>query len=361
MRKIKKLFRLNRLYDVNYSDQILRSLVKTTFAKKKLNILSLMIVTIIVRLHVDTLLGMILSTGNFYLDFWIQIFISVGLVIKCGWIYQIVERFDRDIYSVTRYLVNNYSDDNYRKWKRYVTFTICLYLIAYFSRVEVKSQVIKVHIIQYLICYVMIEVIERRYQMYGRFNLAFSPYAPTFTYGDELQIISNQLLDRPEEGGVYDSPLPILRKISQCEPIQFNLDEEKQKEPDLVLHKSPSNQLRIMFSADKLSHGSTQPNIKDDSPVKFQNQSTHLLPPSPPPPLSPPPSLSPPPPLDITEHREISISTSIEIPIEMHIERPAELPTDLTLPIELTKKKTTLTQRFIATDDFQFKKNLLCN
>ncbi len=305
MRKIKKWFRLNRLYDVNYSDQILRSLVKTTYAKKKLNILSLMIVTIIVRLHVDALLGMILSTGNFYLDFWIQIFISVGLVIKCGWIYQIVERFDRDIYSVTRYLVNNYSDDNYRKWKRYVTFTICLYLVAYFSMVEVKSQVIKVHIIQYLICYVMIEMIERRYQMYGHFYFAFNPYTPTFTYGDELEIISNQELNDPLEGGVYESPLPILRKNSRSEPMLFNLEEFPKKEAHFAFG-SRQDHLQILLNADELAqpiHANRNDlpiaDRKDsaiadhedsaiadhkankDSPIQFQNQSTQLLPPSP--------------------------------------------------------------------------------
>src|SRR6185312_5409300 len=102
MQTLKKWFQLNRLYDINYSDQILRSIVKTTYAKKSISSLLLMLLTVIARLHIDAICGIIFNFHNIYIDFWLQIFISVILVIKSGWIYQIVERFDREVYSLTR-------------------------------------------------------------------------------------------------------------------------------------------------------------------------------------------------------------------------------------------------------------------
>ncbi len=210
---IRKWLRVGSSYDVNYSDQILRSIVKTTYAKKKLNILSLMLVTIIVRLHIDAILGLLFQTGHFYVDFGLQILISAFLVIKSGWIYQGVERFDREVYSLTKYLVNNYSDDNYRKWKRYVTFVIGFYLIICVSLIEINSQYLKIAIIQYLICYVIIEVIEKRYQMYDQIYSILNPHVPVFndqqTQAD-FEIVQNHEIN-PNSEATY-SPIPILKK-----------------------------------------------------------------------------------------------------------------------------------------------------
>ncbi len=193
MQTLKKWFQLNRLYDINYSDQILRSIVKTTYAKKSISSLLLMLLTVVARLHIDAICGIIFNFHNIYIDFWLQIFISVILVIKSGWIYQIVERFDREVYSLTRYLINNYSEDNYRRWKRNVTFVICSYLFIYFSVAEITSSMLRIYILQYVICYVIIEIIERRY--YNEVFHIFNTKTAVFTYTDDnFELIGDKKL-----------------------------------------------------------------------------------------------------------------------------------------------------------------------
>ena len=191
MQTLKRWFKPHRLYDINYGDRILRSIVKTTYAKKSISSILLMLLTVIARLHIDAICGAIFNFNNIYIDFWVQIFISIILVIKSGWIYQMVEKFDREVYSLTRYLINNYSEDNYRRWKRNITFLVCIYLSIYFSVVEITSYVLRIYILQYVICYIIIEIIERKY--YGEVFHIFNTKIGIFTYGDDdFELISDR-------------------------------------------------------------------------------------------------------------------------------------------------------------------------
>jgi hypothetical protein len=188
MQTIRRWIGWHQIYDINYTDQILRSIVKTTYAKQKLSGIVLMLLTVLVRLHVDAILSLMINFNNIYIDFWIQIFISIILVIKSGWIYKIVEKFDREVYGMTRYLVNNYSDVNYRQWKAKTTFLICVYLVIYLSFVEINSTLLRIYIIQYLICYIIIEIIERK--SYIQAFSIFNTKSPIFTYiDDDFEIV----------------------------------------------------------------------------------------------------------------------------------------------------------------------------
>lgn len=192
MQFLGRLLKLDRLYDINYGDQILRSIVKTTYAKKKVSLLLLMILTVIFKIHVDAILSIIFNTGNFYIDFCTQILISVILVIKSGWIYKIVEKFDTEVYLLTRYLINNYTENNYRKWKRNITLVICFYLIIYLSVIEINNNMLKTYIIQYMVCYFIIEMIEKKY--YGHIFDLFHEKSPIFVLNDDnLQIKRNSI------------------------------------------------------------------------------------------------------------------------------------------------------------------------
>ena len=193
MQFLGRLLKLDKLYDINYSDQILRSIVKTTYAKKKASLLLLMILTVILKIHVDAILSIIFNTGYFYIDFCIQIIISVILVIKSGWIYKIVEKFDSEVYLLTRYLINNYTESNYRKWKKNVTLVICIYLIIYLSVIEINSNMLRTYIIQYMICYFIIEFIEKKY--YGHVFGLFHQKSPIFVLNDDNFVIKKNSIN----------------------------------------------------------------------------------------------------------------------------------------------------------------------
>jgi hypothetical protein len=232
---MKKFFKYSG-YDVNYTDQILRAIVKTTYAKKKLNTILLMLMTIIARLHIDAIFSMIFHYNNIYIDFWVQILISILLVIKSGWIFELVKKFDEEIYMMTRYLVNNYSEANYIVWKRKATFVICFYLIIYLHLVNITSQVLILYVVQYLICYIVIEIIEKRHQMYARLA---NPQTPT-CYGDhDFDIIKTS---HPSDQDPQKSP---FRGPSQ-DPIQgLSQDPIQGISPQLPTSKASQQSIRL--------------------------------------------------------------------------------------------------------------------
>ena len=73
----KNWFRLS-----NYSDRVVKSVIATTYAKKKLSIILILIATILLRIHILTLLCILISTGNFYVDFVLHIILSVLVTLK---------------------------------------------------------------------------------------------------------------------------------------------------------------------------------------------------------------------------------------------------------------------------------------
>ena len=147
--------------NINYGEQLLKSIIATKYAKGKLSILLMLIATSILRLHLTTIITTTLSY-NFYVDFFTQIIVSIIAVFQTNRIYKFIELFKPYFYSLTRYIINNYTPERYRKWKRNVTLCICFYIILIFSLFEITSNLVKMYTIQYMICYGIVDIIEQR-------------------------------------------------------------------------------------------------------------------------------------------------------------------------------------------------------
>ena len=147
--------------NINYGEQLLKSIIATRYAKGKLSILLMLIATSILRLHLSSVITILLSC-NFYVDFVVQIVVSIIAVFQTNRIYKFVELFKPHFYSLTRYIINNYTPERYRKWKRNVTLCICFYIILLFSFFEITSKLVIMYTIQYMICYGVVDIIEQR-------------------------------------------------------------------------------------------------------------------------------------------------------------------------------------------------------
>lgn len=147
--------------NINYGEQLLKSIIATRYAKSKLSILLMLIATSILRLHLSSVITILLSC-NFYVDFVVQIVVSIIAVFQTNRIYKFVELFKPHFYSLTRYIINNYTPERYRKWKRNVTLCICFYIILLFSFFEITSKLVIMYTIQYMICYGVVDIIEQR-------------------------------------------------------------------------------------------------------------------------------------------------------------------------------------------------------
>ena len=149
------------LQNVNYGEQLLKSIIATRYAKGKLTVLLMLIFTAILKLHLSSIITILLST-NIYVDFFTQIIVSIIAVFQTNRIYRFVEGYKSHFYALTRYIINNYTPERYRRWKRNVTLGICIYIIVIFSLFEITSNLVIMYTIQYMICYGVVDVIEQR-------------------------------------------------------------------------------------------------------------------------------------------------------------------------------------------------------
>ena len=141
-----------------YIERVLWTLLKTSFTKNSFCYLLISLITIIIRTHIDAILASIFVTPSDILNFIIRTIISCLLVINSKYLYDIVVRYKPEIYDLVRYLINNYTTKNFKRWKRKVTLYSCVYLYIATFFVEISNNSIRQTIIEYLICYAIIEL-----------------------------------------------------------------------------------------------------------------------------------------------------------------------------------------------------------
>jgi len=153
---------LNMLKALITIDQnnIAYEIVKMKYIKRIVNTSLICLIAIIIRIILYSILSLLITFGNIYIDFTMQIIISIFLCLKTKFIHDIVNIFNNDFYKCTKYIINNYSEQNYRYWKNYVIFCVLMLLYIYFSIVEITSNIIRIYIVQYMICYTYIDISE---------------------------------------------------------------------------------------------------------------------------------------------------------------------------------------------------------
>ena len=135
---------------------LFQKFVTTTFVKKKLSLILINLVASVIRIHLGILIGWIIQY-NPYTDFFIQIAITICIALQSGIIYNFLGRFEHEFYLFTRYLINNWSPENYRFWKRCFMVGICLYAWVCLAIIKVNNIILELHVLQYFISHVIID------------------------------------------------------------------------------------------------------------------------------------------------------------------------------------------------------------
>jgi hypothetical protein len=142
------------------TNDILHRVVKTTYAKKAINSLLIILLTILFRSMIYFLISLMIIINNEYINFFTQCIISIILCMNNNYIQYAINKYDDDLYKITKYTINNWSEENYRKWRNYITFSILFLGFIYFSCVEINSNIIRIYILQYSLCHICIDVTE---------------------------------------------------------------------------------------------------------------------------------------------------------------------------------------------------------
>lgn len=137
---------------------IIYRLVKTRLAKRFINTFVVIILSLLIRLLLYAVISFYIVFNNPYIDFFTQCGISIMLYMANDYIQKFTERFSDDLYNITRYMINNYSEENFIRWKNYTIGTLLAAAFAYFWLVDINSQIILIYILQYAFCFFVFDV-----------------------------------------------------------------------------------------------------------------------------------------------------------------------------------------------------------
>lgn len=187
--------KIENIYQIDYSDQILKSIIATSYAQEKMNILLMMFFTIILRLHINTLICTYF-TINEYVDFILHSLIAVIVVLKSSIIYNVLKRYEDVFLSITQYFIVNYSPDNYRKWKKIITVISSLYIVLILYFTQITSNMMITYIFQYLLSYFIIDLIEQ--EKISKIIKDFNEKPTTAIHGS-INIIENYYIKKDND------------------------------------------------------------------------------------------------------------------------------------------------------------------
>ncbi len=145
----------------DYVQYITKQIVFSDFTKRKLNTFVISFFVSIIRLHITFFLCFCLS-WNFYIDFFTQIFISVFFMVKSNWIFNLLNCYDDKFLKITNYLMDKYTPQNFKKWKRIVIIGTALYFFLWLLILPINNFLLATYILQYLITYFIVEQIEKK-------------------------------------------------------------------------------------------------------------------------------------------------------------------------------------------------------
>ena len=160
----------------NYKKKFIKKFMKTKFMKKKMNSVLIKIVSFIIRLHINSLLCYLINFDMFYLDFTIQIFISILTTVSDSLCFNILYLYNKKFYEITKYFINNYTEENIERWVRNIVLGINFYFMLILYFVNINSKLLIIYSIQYLICFFLIDYFEKEkyisiYNFYNKLKI----------------------------------------------------------------------------------------------------------------------------------------------------------------------------------------------
>lgn len=148
------------MFTFNYGDYIFQQLIASDFVKTKLTYILISIVANLIQVHIVSAICFLVAF-NKYVDFIVQIIVSVTCTLNISYTYNFVERYSKEFHELAKYILINFSLENYRYWKRIVVISGGIYACILLTFIQVTNQLLIIYILQYLICFLVIEQFEQ--------------------------------------------------------------------------------------------------------------------------------------------------------------------------------------------------------
>ena len=144
---------------LTYSDQLVRSIMLTTFIKKKFNYLFIMFCCVVIRTLIAGILCYLFQI-NPILDFILHCVIYIVIILNSDFLFDVLMTRKQAFYRITKYVINNLTLENYKRWKRNAFLTLSTIAILFLSFVEINSLTLIYYIVQNVVIYCIVDIIE---------------------------------------------------------------------------------------------------------------------------------------------------------------------------------------------------------
>ena len=214
--------------------KFINKFIVSRFFKNKINLLLINVISFVIRLHINSVLCYILCPDINIKDFCLQVLVSILTTLSGDIVLYFLNKCDEDFYRVTRYFLNNFSEDNLEKWKKIFVVGINIYFICILLFVSITSYLLIYYSIQYLVCFFIIDYFKKEKWKY--FKDVYRDYIekPVIIQKFEtLQLIDNHFDQELKKKGIKQLKIETVNRdyfnITTDESEEKRIQEEKNK------------------------------------------------------------------------------------------------------------------------------------
>ena len=148
-------------YLTKLKKKVIKKAIKTSFIKK-VNEQLIAIVSFILRYLINIFLCYFFVFNNSFMNFILEIIFSI-LTTSCNEIcFDILYIYNDNFYSITRYFLNNYNEDNLNKWRITTVLSLSMVLLISLCFITINNYKLIIITIEYIICFLIIEMMKER-------------------------------------------------------------------------------------------------------------------------------------------------------------------------------------------------------
>jgi len=140
---------------LNYEKYLINSLKNSSFSKKLLARIMMLIIVFIVKTHISMLIY-IFFNGTFFYDNIFPIIVNIVLTMMEDSIYDAVAVYKKYFYKLSKHIIINYGKRN-MFWKRILVLIISTYILSALIFVKIDNYLIALITVQNLIAFFVID------------------------------------------------------------------------------------------------------------------------------------------------------------------------------------------------------------
>lgn len=215
--------------------KLISKLIVSSFFKNKINFVFINVISMIIKLHLNSILCFIICPDISFRDFWLQILVSFFVTFSGDYVMYHLNQYDKDFYKITRYFMNNLTEENFDKWKKILVLGLNVYLITILLFVSVTSYLIIYYCVQYLVFFFILDYFKNQKWMFfvNLFREYMSQPVIVKKY-DTLQIIDEHFDEEEKRNNIPKLKIEDINvdyfNISRDDDDEKSIEEEDKEE-----------------------------------------------------------------------------------------------------------------------------------